>query len=351
MGRDKSSERVFRQTDEVVRQISSQHNEKNVVSVGIRPSGIVHLGNLVTVILATWLTHKLGAHKSELIINICDFDRPDCSYGDTTPRSYRYMEDKAQCHESLAEHNSVRIIETLDQICSNLGVNHSYQNVSELQKTKGYRDLLKTLIIDYMKESKSILRGDSNSNKVCISPICSECHTITRKYARLKTRGEVKRVVAECNNPGCKVGEYDFNFDDSTQEFHIDPAMDIAIKNVILDNQVYVGGGDYLESNGETKTTRIQKIISLLDLISGTQSIFLIAPMVYGESGKKMSKSDNNGLTLDILKNYFPDVMPQVPWVERIIGFAKYLMDKQMTHVDYSVTRDYLLGGEFTRRM
>ena len=63
-------------------------NKEVNIAYGLRPSGIVHLGNLFTLALASEIVNRTGPHISKLTLSILDLDLPANQDWDFTSKKY-----------------------------------------------------------------------------------------------------------------------------------------------------------------------------------------------------------------------------------------------------------------------
>ena len=54
----------------------AERGKRTNISIGLRPSGVIHLGNMATLGLAGVLGERIGSHLSKVQVTICDLDMP-----------------------------------------------------------------------------------------------------------------------------------------------------------------------------------------------------------------------------------------------------------------------------------
>ncbi len=351
----KTPKGVYFSLDSIVELLSNKPRKK--VSVGFRPSGQIHLGNISTLLLASWLTHYLGTSTTELEITVLDIDLPSESKGKIA-YPFKYIKSPLEEYPNLAAYSTAKVKEFMSLVQAEIGINYHFNWLSDIQSTVKYRNCLETLIKE-RDTIKKILTGDESKNrKIPIHPICPKCHTVTRTFPVLaKGKNDRIEIEADCNNEACDQKRYKFDLYDRNISISAHYLIN-SIRDIVTEPQtdVHVYGGDYFESHaGElSKVEKAKKITTILanktDSLRGTKvPIYLIGPLFYGEDGEKMSKSNLKGLTFDELKEHFANINQGKSWVRRTLEFVKYLINERVKRVDYSITRQHLLGGDLTK--
>lgn len=159
----------------------STNKENYRVEVGLRPSGLIYLGNIMTPTIASWLIHQIGTHKSKLNVTICDIDTQGVDGNSLIP--YNHLPDEGGCHATFSDHNTEKIKDLVSLLSGELGIEYSFSKLSEIQKKEEYRkgieDLIKT-------NSLREILGLSNfkHKKIPIFPLCSAYNTATKSFSQ-----------------------------------------------------------------------------------------------------------------------------------------------------------------------
>ncbi|MDD5133228.1 MAG: hypothetical protein PHD81_02090 [Candidatus Nanoarchaeia archaeon] len=339
---------VFTNLDELVLHLKEESPKENYkVEVGLRPSGIIHLGNMITLAYAAWLVNSLGTHKSKLNVTICDIDAQGVD--GNTLKTYNHLPDAYECHETFADHSTANIKDYVSLLSEELGVEFTFSKLSDIQKNESYRWGIERLLSD-PTHLKEILGMDNlKHGKVPVFPICPTCKTATKSFSDYDNIS--KKIKSHCKQ--CDEDREYYLFDPNIElpvHFLIDPIRDGLVEPL---SDVHVFGGDYNELHGQNQIKKVDKIkmfneaACLFNKTIGTK--YLVGPLFYSEDGSKMSKSNLNGLSLDKLKEHFRGLSGK-EWIKHIIGFSRYLIKNNVTHTDYSITKNELLGGSFTQK-
>lgn len=307
--------------------------ESNVVSIGARPSGSIHLGNLITIANSFIIADKIGSHLSDVDFTICDLDMPDMRDWEIGKKPYtKYF---AQIpHESgdgsLLDLARRDLDFALSEFSRQSGVNYNMSLFSELQREPIFRDGLKKMI------------DKKKSSKFPIYPICPTCKTGRTK---LIEREDMQEGSVLCENDDCRTERYDFNVCNTDVDLSVHFAVD-PIRDVVLGRNVsfHVFGRDYLDEDTSLRTngrhkTKIDRVSYFTRLVAESENLvphYFLSPVIYASDGNKMSKSRNNGLELSHLIRR-PDGL------KRVFDFAVEITEKNMSHIDYSLTYNRLL--------
>ncbi|MBI2632530.1 hypothetical protein HYW75_05990, partial [Candidatus Pacearchaeota archaeon] len=176
-----------------------------------------------------------------------------------------------------------------------------------------------------------------------VFPMCEKCHTsnpVTPKY-------EDGKIFTSCSNPDCDIEKYEVDILDTSRDlavhFFIDPIRDKTVKP---NANIHVFGGDYSavhdHANGDSTDflyTKVGKVIELMRRVSKDIPDFLVGPTFYARDGNKMSKSKDNGLRIERLKEYYGN-----GYVEKVVDFISYVADRGFKHIDYQVLEQKLFG-------
>ncbi len=328
---------VTREPREVINKHSPKGEYANV-AVGLRPSGVIHLGNMATMGLAGYISSEIGPHLSQLNLTICDLDMPDKRDWSVSENGYmKYfgnLPDRYGCHENLLNHAREGIDNFAGGLERELGIRANVTLLSDLQRQGGFREGLKR-VLDARLTHK--LNSRLPADKALVYPLCPKCHTSNPDLSEYHN-GILK---TKCSNPDCDLGEYeldvlDIDFDLAVHYF-IDPLRD---RLTTPSSAIHVFGGDYLFESGGNKT-KLDKIIQVMN-VAGEGDIpdVVIGPTFYGSDGSKMSKSKENGLTTDKLYEHFGNDLI----VPRIMDMIRWIDSQGMKVVDISIAKDQLFG-------
>lgn len=326
---------ITREPREVINKYSKGSETANI-AVGLRPSGIIHLGNMATLGLAGHIASEIGPHLSQLNLTICDLDIPDKRDWSISDSGYvRYfsdLPDKYGQDSSLLDHAKRGIETFVKSLGKELGIKYDILLLSDIQKQEGFRSGLKRVLDAHMTKQ---LNGRISKDFALVYPLCPKCHT-SNPYPSVYKNGKLQTM---CTNPACNQGEYsvdvlDNNFDLAVHYF-IDPLRD---KLIIPSSSVHVFGGDYLSESGGNKT-KLDKILKVME-IAGQGEIpdIVVGPTFYGSDGFKMSKSTENGLTIDRLSEHFgrEEVVP------RVLDLVRWIDSQGVRVADLSIAKDKL---------
>jgi len=316
--------------------------DKINISLGVRPSGQIHLGNIVTLLTAAEVAYLLGNQRSQVMLTICDIDFPDkidVPVKGNVVTHYKYAPDpKGDCHKNFSEHNSERIYQLADDIAKELGTKIILKNLSDIQNEPGYREGLVKLL-DHSKEIADLFPEDITSDQALIFPLCKNCHTANKKTPTYKKNGDKVTIYTSCENPGCDIKEYEVDVLDTSYElavhFFIDPIRDSVIEPKA---DLHIFGGDYADLHGKNKMTKSDKVLKIMGFTCKETPIIFTGPVFYAQDGKKMSKSSMSGLTYENLKEYFGN-----DYIKHLREFNLYVLREGYSHVDFSVVREKLL--------
>jgi len=308
------------------------------VAVGLRPSGTIHLGNMATMVLAGILAHKLG-RDSRVNTTICDLDFPELTewniYREGYVKFFRDIPDKHDCHPNMLEHAADNIYFFTSSIEKALGIRYQVQFLSDVQNQPGFRHSLKN-IIETPGLMKQLLPSVPK-DRVLVYPICPNCRTCDHHATKYRDGN----LFTRCTNPECPVDEHDMKIDDCSRDlavhYLIDPLRDRA---AYPKSKFHVFGGDYRDIHGGG-ISKIEKIVQVMGVACPNDiPEILIGPMFYAKDGTKMSKTRENGLTLENLKNYFGS-----EYQSRVLQLMQYITEREMKNVDYKIVEDVLFKG------
>ncbi len=314
------------------------------ISLGLRPSGVIHLGNMMTMALAMGLGHEVGPHISKVNVAICDYDLPDENDWDIKANGfakfYRDLKDQTGVCDSTYAKSRKDIEEFLTNLSKQTSVDFNIRDLSDIQREPSFREGLKKILDS--PEAMKLIFPNLKDDSVVVYPVCPKCktsYTSTIKGKRVTYKDG--RIFTHCSNSDCDVKEYDISILDQDAEFSvhmfIDPLRDAVVKPCA---DVHVFGGDYSQEHGENKLPKIDKIGRLTQIASdGKSPDYLVGPTIYARDGEKMSKTKANGLTSDVLVKHLGDDYPS-----RVLDFTLGLVNSGFSHVDYPLVDERLLN-------
>lgn len=314
----------------------SDRGEFMSIGMGLRPSGVIHLGNMATMALGGILANKIGPHLSDIQITVCDLDMPDRRDWSIEENGYvRYfgdLRDREKCHKSLLEHCMEGLQEFSGGIEEVLGVRSSIRTLSDIQKDPDFRTALKKVVEE--RNLMKYLLPQLGEDKFLLFPICSECKT-SSGYPSKYSKGI---IYNKCGNDDCDVDKIEVDILDTTKDvavhYLIDPLRDGSVKPY---TEVHVFGGDYRGSHG-SNGKKISKIMKVMEIANPSRvPDILIGPTFYSRDGSQMSKHRDNGLTLNKLREYFGK-----EYVQKVIGVTEQINDRRLKVVDYVIVEDML---------
>lgn len=319
------------------------------IAIGVRPSGIVHIGNISTLGLAGVFAADIGPHLGTVDITVCDVDLPDSSDWSIDDSGYvRYfgdLPDPAGRESSLLAKAMKGLTSLTSGLEAHLGVGFKIRNLSDVQRDEGFRNGLRK-VLDTPGLMKLIHKQIQDGDAL-VFPICSSCRTSNPQPSRYRDGV----LSTSCTNPDCDVEEYDMRVEDCDKDlavhFFIDPLRDKVVQPYA---DVHVFGGDYADPHGfpmrfgaersRRLFNKVEKILEIASVASGgNRPDILLGAKFYARDGSKMSKSRNNGLSLDVLQEHFGDSCP-----ERVIALVKYVVREGYRNVDYRIVEKELLG-------
>lgn len=286
------------------------------VAAGFRPSGELHVGNLVSIAYAAVIASRLGL---ELDLMCCDTDWSAHIHshhrGDNSDVMKLFFERECPCgdHRNAAEHRVEEIRPFLRGIEQKLGIEASPGYLTDIGSDCGYVDALES-VLQNMEEFDSIFGGGFRRRyRSPVVPVC-ECGFSHAKGAAYSS--ETGELVASCRNGKCEKGFFRGSIDERKGVYYlVDPVRDPS-RNVA----VHVFGGDYRAAEKEQKTPKVSKVARITELATGETPSYFLAPMIADGEGKPLSKSKGTGRTVsDIadLKSYGEKLVSKVQeWIE-----------------------------------
>ena len=280
-------------------ELEEKEFEGDCVAVGFRPSGSLHLGNLVTISYAAVLADELGL---DLDLMVCDTDWSAHIHGDHLPDENRSMKlffnRDCHCgeHRDIAEHRVDEISEFLD-VLRDETVDFKVNYLSEYS-SEGYDEALRT-VLNNMDEFDEIFGGGFRRRyRSPVAAVCSECGFSDAKGSAYS--GESDELVSACRNPDCSSGFMRTELPESRKGVYylVDP-----VRDPVRDVAVHVFGGDYRDAEKEQKTPKIEKVEKITELAHGETPEYFLAPIIVTEEGLPLSKSNGTGVSVDEINN------------------------------------------------
>jgi tryptophanyl-tRNA synthetase len=321
------------------------------ISLGVRPSGTVHLGNLITLALAQGLARKIGPHQSKINLTICDLDLPEGLDWKTIregyAKHYRDLPDPTKCHRTLSEHSTAEITDFYDSLAKDVNVPVEIRKLSEIQRDPLFREGIKRVL--ETPGLVSFLIPHLAPGTVPVYPLCPECKgSYTGSVKGKRNSYENGRISTFCNNDECSVKDFDVDIMDPSIDLSvhmfIDPLRDSLLQPYA---DIHVFGGDYNEQHGANKLSKIEKILRVMNVASNGERVpdVLIGPTIYARDGKKMSKSCANGLDVKRLR----DFLGPEEYAGKILKFTMDLVGEGYNNIDYPQVVEKLLGSGFSQ--
>jgi len=282
------------------------------VAVGFRPSGDLHLGNLLSIGYATVLANELG-----LTVDLfcCDTDWSAHIHEHTYPENNDVMtlffrrDCPCGAHESVAAHHLDRIRPFLDGLREQTGTSIDAGVLTDIAGDDYYVDALRT-VLENMEELDAFYGGGFRRRyRSPVAAVCSDCghsHAKGSAYSR-----DHDALVHTCRVPDCSAGFASTALTDRVGVYYLvdpvrDPGRDVA---------VHVFGGDYRAAEKEQQTPKITKVAKTTELATGETPHYLLAPLIADSNGQPLSKSVGNGMTVEAIADlaaYGRWLVPQI---------------------------------------
>ncbi|WP_414837435.1 hypothetical protein ACK3SF_04140 [Candidatus Nanosalina sp. VS9-1] len=265
------------------------------VAVGFRPSGELHVGNLLTLAYSAAISEKLGL---ELDLMCCDTDwsahiHEDNRTGNNRVMKLFFMRD-CPCneHENIAEHRVDEIRPFLRGLSKELDIEVDPGFLSDLEGDEEYVEALRNVLNDMESFDEVFGGGFRRRYRSPVVTVCESCgfsHAKGSAYSR-----ESDELVSACRNDECSAGFMSGGLDGKIGVYYLvdpvrDPSRDVA---------VHVFGGDYRDAKKEQKTSKVEKVAKITDLANNEAPYYFLAPMISNDEGKPLSKSKNTGKTV-----------------------------------------------------
>ncbi len=265
----------------------------DTISMGTRPSGTLHLGNLF--VLAAALHYLRINNKARINLDIMDLDF-DTQRGAVFTPFVRLPSTQGFKHQlELA----------VVMISSALNVNPSAVQITRfserLKAGSSVRQTLEALFAD--KEATkaikfSLLGEPGDYESLPISLICDVCDQSASTFSTIDRKTDT--LQATCANYNCSVSDYLAGLSDVAHfnvHYLLDPIRDLFMEG----KRLHIFGGDYSKRSSQFKVPKYRHTAAamlatkvFLDLEAELPSFFL-TPMLVDQYGIKISKSLGNG--------------------------------------------------------
>lgn len=293
---------------------------KGYVSLGIRPSGELHVGTIATLVNGFILSDLIDARGIEL--TVCDNDQPDAKepgHRQHYDILYNRLQDPERCHETIAEHGEEEIIAAALSIRDaaeqkfDRAFSLNIMKLSDVTSILEFRAELMGLLVPYEKARylKSLSLGWSkvraHRNKVYKHRIfipCQECGTTPHAPSlvtfELEGGSRVPYIHGaagnyDCNS--CKNGKVLKPLSNLEQELAVhhffDPIRDVCLPRYNDPDRkvrLHVFGGDYIERYYSKHLTPAQIIFDIVELTGRETPDIFLGPTYVDLNGNKLSK-------------------------------------------------------------
>lgn len=306
---------------------SSLEGEK--VAVGFRPSGELHVGNLLTIVYAADIADELDL---QLELMCCDTDWSAHIHEHHRPENSDLMklffERECPCseHSNIAEHRVDEIRPFLKGLEDELEIKIEPEYLTDLEGDEEYMNALREVLTN-MDTFDDIFGG--GFRRRYDSPVVNVCPSCGFSYSKGAAYSEnTDELVFACRNPECEKGFASGNLSEKIGVYYlVDPVRDIG-RNVA----VHVFGGDYRDASKGMKTSKIEKVAKITELANRRTPDYFLAPMIADENGKPLSKSKGTGTTvseIEDLEEYGGEMVSKVKrWLGQ--GERSHLNQKQI---------------------
>jgi lysyl-tRNA synthetase class I len=303
--------------------------EGGKVAVGFRPSGSLHVGNLLTITYAAVLADELG---KDLDLMVCDTDWSAHIHEDHLPDENRVMKlfFKRGCpsgnHGSIAEHRLDELSSFLDVLAEET-VEFEPAFLSDYED-ESYDRALEN-VLDSVDELNDVFGGRFRDRyRSPVAAVCPECGFSDAKGSAYSS--ETGMLVSACHNPECSTGFMETRLSDSEKGVYylVDPVRDPG-----RDVALHVLGGDYRDTGKGEKTPKVGKVEKITKMACGETPVYFLAPMIGDDDGNPLSKSHDTGVTVDEINDI-------EEFAKRLVERVRKIIDEEK---DY-VVQDELLG-------
>ncbi|MFB6145911.1 MAG: hypothetical protein ABEJ99_05410 [Candidatus Nanohaloarchaea archaeon] len=272
-------------------ELESWDPEGDRVAVGYRPSGELHVGNLLSIAYAATVASQLGL---TLDLMNCDTDWSAHIHSQTKPGESNVMKlffnRECPCgeHDNLAEHRAEEIEPFLEGLEEELDIEIERGFLSDLHGDEDYLEALRD-ILNKMDSFNEIFEGGFRRRYE--SPVVNVCDCGYSHAKGAPYSEETDELVSSCRNPDCDEAFAASPLRDEIGVYYlVDPVRDVS-RNVA----VHVFGGDYRSAEKEQTTSKVWKVREITRLATGENPYYFLAPMIADKEGKPLSKSKGTG--------------------------------------------------------
>ncbi len=289
----------------IIDSIDDLTNSYGYVSMGIKPSGKLHLGTAMTV-LSSIAAVKPGGTVDIRIMDL-DFDHQRGPV--FTPFFWRADEDG--CHDYMKQHalEEVRDLSHVLSASAGISANIKVDYFSAITWDTAFMVLMSDLFLEppgRMLLSRNISHSGSGKPGHYLSPMCPCCNTSTSTPGTLNSVGE---LTVGCLSKTCSVVTYmESMFTPERVSFFylVDP-----VRDVLSGADIHVFGGDYGVPYGKSGVSKAMRVAGLIADFAGKSPDIYVGPLVQVD-GEKMAKSSSSGFLIEDVNRAYPD------WVERL---------------------------------
>jgi hypothetical protein len=308
------------------------------ITVGARPSGVVHLGNMATLGTAFCLGEKIKDTKPFITFTVCDLDIPEAVEWNASEMNYvKYfgaLSDPDGCHENLLDHSMSRIREYLDGLSEITGIPYRERPLSKAYRDLEFRKGLVRLLDD--PATNKLVFPEIEPSISLAYPLCPSCETAYTGSVRGKKNTydpTTHSVNSWCFNPECRIDQYNTDILDTSQNLTVH-LMLAAIRDSLVHplSDIHVYGGDYASPHASNRLSKIEKITLLTKRANrdGLAPDVLISPLITHRGNEKMGKSLGNGFKIDQVKS-----MLGPNYIEKVYDFVRSNADSNRENIPY----------------
>jgi len=300
--------------------------EGEAVEIGFRPSGELHVGNLLSITYAAMIADWL---QKDLRVTVCDTDWSAHIHEHHMPENNRVMKlffnRSCGCgeHDNIAQHRLDEIEPFLKAVESHAGLNIERSFLTDLQGNEEYVEGLRT-ILKNLDDFDEIFGGGFRRRYISpVTAVCENCGYSHSKGCSYDSNHD--KLVSPCRNRECTEAFISEPLEGEIGVYYlVDPIRDIS-----RNNAVHVFGGDYRTAEKEQVTPKVQKVAKITELAFDETPAYFLAPMISSSDGKPLSKSEGTGTTvseIDDLEEYGRFLVSQVSeW----LSYEKRQLDQE----------------------
>ncbi len=283
----------FNTLSQVLRYLSEAHKtERTIVArMGLRTNGDLHLGNVFPLIVGTLLGSKIvkKGYEFRFVIYLVDQENG--------PEDLPFNKIPYNNKLSLADYSIFGIKKFVGDVQKEVpDIEVVYKKVSDIQKQKKFRILL-----------KNILKKDKRIN---LQALCQKHGGKIKGYLRKDT------FIFLCAQCGKKFSYFLY---DKKLELMLDHDVLGVIEDNLFPIDIHIIGRDHTivtEKNDSALEFRekLQKVLGV------SKHITFLTPLVLGKDKKKMSKSNETGLFLSQIRNENYSIQNIVDFVSKNVN-------------------------------